>query len=100
MLGFIKHVYIVLVLMLLGFSVPLTTKCVSMNNQSCMTRPTLIYLNPDELLFYPFIISLDRCDGSCNTSENLFGRICASRKIGDVNFEAFSIKKEIHESKT
>ena len=24
------------------------TKCISLNNQRCMTRPTLIDLNPDE----------------------------------------------------
>ena len=36
-----------------------------------MTRPTLIDLNLDkynqELHYYPFIGSLDRCNGSCNT---------------------------------
>ena len=30
----------------------------------------------DELHYYPFIISLDRCDGSCNTVEDPLGRIC------------------------
>ena len=32
-----------------------------------MTRPTLIDLNPTELVYYPFIVSLNRCNGSCNT---------------------------------
>ena len=29
-----------------------------------------------KLNYYPFIISLDRRDGSCDTVENRFGRIC------------------------
>ena len=40
-----------------------------------MVRPTLINLNPDELLYYPFVISMNKCDGSCNTVEDPFGRI-------------------------
>ena len=47
--GFIKQTSIVLVLMLLGFGRSLAIKCVSMNSQSCMVRPTLIDMNPDEL---------------------------------------------------
>ena len=31
-----------------------------------MVRPTLIDLNPFELKYYPFIISLDKCNGNCN----------------------------------
>ena len=31
-----------------------------------MIRPTLVDLNPVGLKQYPFIISLDKCTGSCN----------------------------------
>ena len=31
---------------LLSFSESLATKCVSLNNEPCMARPTLIDLNP------------------------------------------------------
>ena len=34
--------------------------------QLCMLRPTLIDLNPPELKYYPFMISLDKCNRSCN----------------------------------
>ena len=61
--------------------------------------PNFIDLNPHELHYYPFTICLDRYDGSCNTVEDPFGRICVSKKIGDVNFEVFNIKKGINESK-
>ena len=47
--GFIKQMFIVLVLLLLCFGGSLAIKCVSMNNKPCMPRPMLIHLNPDEL---------------------------------------------------
>ena len=31
---------------LLSFSESLAKKCVSLNNETCMARPTLIHLNP------------------------------------------------------
>ena len=40
------------------------------------------------------------CDGSCNTVEDLFGRICIPNLIEDVNLKVFSMTKGIRESKT
>ena len=36
----------------------------SLSNDPCMFRPTLIDLNFIELHYYPFMISLDKCKGS------------------------------------
>ena len=50
-------------------------KCISFNNQQCMTQPTLINLHPNEyiegLLYYPSAFNLDRCVGSFNTLNDL-----------------------------
>ena len=50
-------------------------KCVSWNNQQCMTQPTLINLHPNEyikgLCYYSFAVSLDRGMGSCNALCNV-----------------------------
>ena len=62
--------FIVLVLMFFWGSLHL--KCISVNNQKCMSIPTLIDLNFDELRYYPFIISLDRGDGCCKIAEEPF----------------------------
>ena len=78
MTGFIKQTLIVLVMVLLIVRGSLVPKFIVMNNQPCMVRPKLIIVNPDELHYYPFIISLGRYDGSCNTVEDRFGTtICA-----------------------
>ena len=41
------------------------TKCASLNNGPCMVKPILIDLNPIELKYCPFEVSLDTCNGIC-----------------------------------
>ena len=72
MFWLIKEVFIAL----LSFSESLATKFVSLNNEPCMIRPTLIDVNPFELSYYPFVISLDKCNGSRNAVDNLSTKIC------------------------
>ena len=44
-------------IVLLHFSEPFTTKCLFLNDEPCMVRPTLIDLNSFELKYYPFMNS-------------------------------------------
>ena len=60
MFSLIKQVFIVL----LSFRKSLATKCMYLNNETCMIRPFIFDLNPVELKYHPFIISLDKCNGS------------------------------------
>ena len=46
-------------IVLLSFSESLATKCLFLNDESCMVRPTLIDLNPVDLKYYSLMISLD-----------------------------------------
>ena len=66
MLWLIKQVFITL----LSFGRCLATKCVSLSNETCMAGPTLLLLNPIELNYYPFMISLDRYSGNCKVVDN------------------------------
>ena len=72
MFSVIKQVFIIL----LSFSSSLATKYVSLNDEPCIVRSTIIDLNPVELKCYPLIISLDKCNGSCNV---LSPKICVSK---------------------
>lgn len=52
-----------------------------------------------ELHYYPFIIiSLDRCDVSCNTFEHPLGSICVSNKMEEINLKIFNMIKEMNQS--
>ena len=42
-------------------------KCLFLNNKPCMVGPVLIDMNPVDLKCYPFMVSLNKCAGSCNT---------------------------------
>ena len=72
-------------LVLLSFSEFLATKCVKLNDEPCTARPALIDLNPVELKDYPFIISLDKCNGRCNV---LSPKICVPKKT---EYKCYSI---------
>ena len=50
-----------LFIVLLSFSESLArgrTKCLFLNDEPCMVRPTLIDMNTVELKYYPFMINL------------------------------------------
>ena len=51
----------------------------SLNNEPCMIRPTLIDLNPVEVNYYSFMISLDECNGSYNSVNDLSTKIRVPR---------------------
>ena len=80
------------------------TKCVSLINQKCWIQPTLINLHPNEYSqefhYYPFVVKLDRCVGSCNTLNNLSNKLCIPNKTKDLNLSMFNIITGINESKT
>ena len=104
MSGLIKQTFIVLVLVLFCFGGSMAatnaTKFASNSNQQCMVRSTLIDLNLNEIHYYPFIISMNRCDGSWNTTEDCFGRIWVPNKMEDMNLKVFNMIKVINEPKT
>ena len=48
-------------------------ECISVVNQKCMARPKIIQTNqyePNEPVFYPLSIKVNKCRGDCNTINN------------------------------
>ena len=79
-----------LFIVLLSFSKSLARdriKCLFLNNEPCMVRPTLINMNPNELKCYPFMISLNKCTGSFNV---LSPKLCVFKEAKDINVKAFN----------
>ena len=75
------------------------TVSIFLNNQSSMTRPTLIDFNPDEynqgLRYYPFMVNLDRCNGTCNGLDDLSDKKCVQYKTEDLDLTAFDMATRI-----
>ena len=62
-----------------SFGKPLTAqnvKCAILFNQPCLARPRFIDLNPDELCYQPFMVSLDRYSRDRRTFYDLSPRLC------------------------
>ena len=65
MFGFIKKIVVGLLRIceIVSFGKSLASiykgplKCLSLNNQTCQARPTILKKNSDETLFYPFNVS-------------------------------------------
>ena len=65
---------------LLSFWGSLAANCLWLNNEICITSPTLPVLNPVEFSYYPFMISLDKCNGSCNAVDDFSTKECVCSK--------------------
>ena len=71
-------------------------KILFLNYEPCMIRPTLINMNPFELKYYPFIISLNKCTGSCNV---LSSKTCVPKERKDISVKALNIITNNNEAK-
>ena len=79
-----------LFIVLISFSIFLACNQtnVFLNYEQSMVRHTLIHINPVELKYYSFMISLRKCTGSCNI---LSPRISVPKETKDINIKAFNM---------
>ena len=95
MLRFLNQDFITL----LSFKGPLATKVVSLSNEPCIDRPSIIDLNPIDLNYHSLMISLDKCIGSCNAVDDLSMKTCLPSKTKDENVKVFDMIIRIHGAK-
>ena len=62
-----------------------------------MFRPTAVDLNPLDLKYYPFVVSLNKRSGSCNI---LSPKICVPKETKDIYVKAFKMITNKNEAKT
>ena len=87
MFRIMKHVFI----LLLSFISSLARnqlKCLFLNDEQCMVRPTIFYMNPVEFKYCLFMISLKKCTGSCNV---LSPKRYVLKETKVINFKAFDM---------
>ena len=54
-------------------------------------KPFLLDLNPIEFKYYPFMITLNKCNRNYNTFNDISDKKCVSNKIEDVNLSVFDL---------
>ena len=67
----------------------------SLSNQKCLTELILINLHSNEysqeLHYYQFVIQLDKCNGSCNTLNDLSNKVRFPNKTEGLNLSMFNM---------
>ena len=74
-------------------------ECISMNNQECKIRTEISNLNTNEPVFYPYSIKINKCNGSCNTINNPYAKICVPNEIKNTNIKLFNLMSRTNETK-
>ena len=59
-------------------------RCYSLDNQECKIRPEIVTVNNKEPTFYPYKIKMSRCEGSCNTIDDPYGKTCFANDIENI----------------
>ena len=52
-----------------------------LKQSSCQGRSALLNINSFEASFYSLAVSVNNCDGSYNTIDNSYNRVCAPNKV-------------------
>lgn len=55
-------------------------ECVSVSSQPFQPRNIIVAVNSNEPIYYSFSVSVNKCSGSCNTTDDSYGRICVPNK--------------------
>ena len=74
--------------------------CVSMKNHECKVRPEIININSNNLMFYPFSIKVNKCNGNCNHINNPYARICVPDIVKNLNVKVFNPMSRTNETRS
>ena len=75
-------------------------ECVSKINRKCMPRPKILDVNEGvgEALFYPYNVLVDKCSGSCDTSNNPMTKLCVPGIVKRVNMLVYNFLMMLNET--
>ena len=87
MFQFIKKAFFIGLKILSDFINANSLNCISMKNQECKTKPEIVNINSNNLVFYPFSIKISKCSGNCNNINNPHTKICFPDIIKNLNIK-------------
>ena len=79
-------------------------ECVSVVNQKCRPTPKIhnildVNEGVGEALFYPYNVQVNKCSGSCNTSENSIKKVCVPNVIKGLNMKVYNFLTMLNETR-
>ena len=100
MFGFIQKVFIAaMTFFSFNLSNVNSLECVSMNNEQCKARSSIIDVNSNEPVFYPYSIRVNKCSGSCNNINDPYTKLCVPDIAKNINTTVFDIMTQITETR-
>ena len=76
-------------------------KCVSLSNQPCKARPTIVNIKSDKTLlikFYSYTVTVNESGGSCNTSDDPYSQVCDQNKVRNMNLKVFILMSGVNKT--
>ena len=64
---------------------------ISISDQPCQSRPTIVDINSNETLHYPFSVSVNKCSGSCNTIDDPYAQIFVPNETKNMDVKGFDL---------
>ena len=64
-----------------------------------MTRPKIIDVNKNEIVFYPLSIKVNKCSGNCNNINDPMAKLCVPDIIKDMNIKVCNMLARINETR-
>ena len=100
MLGFIKKCFFTVIRFFNYSTLNVNSlECVSLNNQECKIRSEIINVNTNELVFYPYSVTINKCKGSCNTLNDQYPKLCVPNTNKNINVKVFSLMSRTNETR-
>ena len=77
---YVKKVFFIGLTISSNFTNAIPLSLTSMKNQECKTRPQVLNVNTNNLIFSPFSIKINKCSGNCNNINNPYANVCVPDK--------------------
>ena len=97
--GFVKKVFFIGLTIFSDFTNANSLSCVLMNNRECKTRPQVVNVNGDELVFFPLSIKASKCSGSCNNINYPYAKVCVPDVLKKLNVKVFNLMSRTNEAR-
>ena len=63
------------------------------------SRPKILDINPNEPVFYPYSIKVNKCSGSCNNINDPFTKLRVPDITKNINVKVFNLMGRINETR-
>ena len=55
----------------------------------------MMNVNSNKPLFYPYIVLVNKCSGTCNNINNPYAKLCVPGAVKDINIKLFNLVSRI-----